>query len=90
MSVVVTSIAQGSRLEDLAFFGNMENLPYPLDSPVWDSAQYLNMRGFDNAAMRESLEFSVRLELLRAHDNAPMRESLTPSFAGHDWITRAQ
>lgn len=88
MSMRVTEIANGKSLEGLAWFAQLDTLPYSLDSPVWADAEYWSMHGRDDTPARESLRYSVRVEMLAAHDDTPARERLVMGPAGYGWITR--
>lgn len=89
MSTRINLIADGKTLEGLAYFANLDGLPYSLDDTAWENAGYWELRGSDDTPEREKLVFSVRVELLEFHDDTPERQRLFLRAAGYDWITRA-
>lgn len=91
MSLTFNVYAYGNRLEDLNQWGNLENLIWPLDSPVWLHALAGTLDGADDCPVGGSSFLTIRVTADYITSNANIGQGyLNAGFLGHDWITRVR
>jgi hypothetical protein len=79
-------ILAGPSLDQLDYWGTIDTLLWPLDSPVWLEAEIIAMSGEDEQPARDFHGQCFFLSFLPIEDRQLARDTASLSFKGHGWI----
>ena len=85
----IEAIAHGSNLDDLAYWGNIDELPYTFDDPVWQDAHWYIISDTSDANFEGEEDMLIGTYLFSFGSDAEVHGGIEAGINGWDWVTRA-